>query len=192
MKWVLLAILVVLVPYTYLTLRYRKPGPAFQPYEDMRERANVSRLLSAGYQRIPLAAQRPAGPAGFFALAPTQAAPGGLPASLASTLVDTPALPAAIIDVSAPATASVLRDYPIQFTCTLPDDRQQLAGADLYLRHREIVITPVFERVGGDLHTRSRESLVLVAVPAGTLAAGRYEITVTGAHASRTWSVEVK
>ena len=56
----MLAILAVVVPYTWLTLAYRKPGPAFQPYEDLRRQANVKRLLAAGYQRISLTAQRPA------------------------------------------------------------------------------------------------------------------------------------
>ena len=37
------------MPYTILTLRYRKPGPAFQPYEDMKNRTNVARLLSAWF-----------------------------------------------------------------------------------------------------------------------------------------------
>src|SRR5690606_6014035 len=44
MKWVIVAIIAILVPYTFLTLRYRKPGPAFQPYEDMKNQANVTRL----------------------------------------------------------------------------------------------------------------------------------------------------
>jgi hypothetical protein len=192
MKWIVLAIAIVIVPYTYLTLRYRKPGPAFQPYEDLKERANVSRLLSAGYQRLPLPAARPAEPAAFFDLAGTVPAAGGLPAELGATLVETPLLPDAILAVSAPATASTLRNYPIQFTCTLPDDRQQLAGADLYFKGQEIVITPTFERVGGSLHTRSREALVLVTVPAGTLAPGHYRITLAGAQSSRAWSLEVR
>lgn len=192
MKWVVLAIAVIIVPYTFLTLRYRKPGPAFQPYEDLQQRANVARLLSAGYQRIPLPAQRPAERRTFHQLANASPAAGGLPAELGSTLVEPPLLPAAILEVSAPAVASTLRDYPIQFTCLLPDDRQQLAGADLYFKERKIVITPTFERVGGDLRARSLESLVLVTVPAGTLAPGSYDILVAGTRSSRAWSIEVK
>ncbi|MEX2045219.1 MAG: hypothetical protein WD941_07685 [Opitutus sp.] len=192
MKWIVLVIAVVIVPYTYLTLRYRKPGPAFQPYEDMKQRANVARLLSAGYQRIPLPAGRPAEPGTFFELASAAPAAGGLPDELGSTLIEPPLLPTAILDVSAPAMASTLRDYPIQFTCMLPDDRQQLAGADLYFKERRIVITPTFERVGGDLRSRSRESLILITVPAGTLTPGNYAITLAGTRSSRVWTIEVK
>src|SRR5438105_3708911 len=54
MKWIALAILLFIVPYTYLTLHFRKPGKAFEPYADLSKRANTARLLSAGYQRIPL------------------------------------------------------------------------------------------------------------------------------------------
>ena len=71
MKWIVLTIALVIVPYTFLTLHYRKPGPAYRPYQDAQERANVVRLLSAGYQRITLPAQRPADPARGTATAPT-------------------------------------------------------------------------------------------------------------------------
>src|SRR5262245_25725972 len=54
MKWVVVAILLLIVPYTIITLKYRKAGPAYEPYEDLKNRANVSRLLAAGYQRIPI------------------------------------------------------------------------------------------------------------------------------------------
>ena len=52
MKWVIIVIIAVLVPYTYLTLHYRKPGPAYRPYQDAQDRANVVRLLDAGYRRL--------------------------------------------------------------------------------------------------------------------------------------------
>jgi hypothetical protein len=48
MKWIVVAIVAVIVPYTFLTLRYRRPGKAFEPYADMKDRANTMRLLSAG------------------------------------------------------------------------------------------------------------------------------------------------
>jgi len=92
MKWIVLTIALVLVPYTFLTLHYRKPGPAYRPYQDAQERANVVRLLSAGYQRITLPAQRPADPARGTATAPTLAALGGLPSALVATLVQKPLL----------------------------------------------------------------------------------------------------
>jgi len=62
MKWVVLTIVLGLAAYTYLTLHFRKPGPAFQPYQDAVNRTTVSRLLSSGYQRIALAVERPADP----------------------------------------------------------------------------------------------------------------------------------
>lgn len=192
MKWIVLAIVVVIVPYTFLTLRYRKPGPAFQPYEDMRNRANVSRLLSAGYQRIPLAAQRPADPARLAAPTATERTPGGLPPELKSTLVEAPLLPTDIVNVVAPRAANTLQGYPIHFTCTVPDDKQQLAGADLYLKDDSVVIAPTFERIGGELLSRTREPAVFVIVPAGTLKPGTYHITLVAERSSRAWSLEVK
>ncbi len=60
MKWIILALLVVIVPYTFLRWHYRKPGKMFEPYHDIRDRANTARLLAAGFQRVTLVADRPA------------------------------------------------------------------------------------------------------------------------------------
>jgi hypothetical protein len=191
MKWIVLAIIIVIVPYTFITLRYRKPGPAFQPYEDMKNRANTARLLSAGFQRVAVTATRPATPAHTVFSATVTTAPGGLPSALGSTLVETPQLPAEIGSVTAPPTVDAGKPYPIQFTCTLPDNQQQLAGAALYLRHSELFITPEFEKLAGGLLSRTRENVVHITVPAGLLRSGNYRITLLGAQSSRAWTLLV-
>ena len=191
MKWIVLAILLFVVPYTFLTLHYRKPGPAYRPYEDMKNRANTARLLSAGYQRITLPARRPADSEVFVSSAPVKAAPGGLPEALHTTLVAVPELPADILRVSAGPTASARLPYPIQFTCATPDDKRRLAGAELYLRDDQIVITPDFELLTGGLLTRTRETLVQLTVPAATLKPGRYQVTIAGQNSSRSWTLQV-
>jgi hypothetical protein len=192
LKWIAVAILLIIVPYTFLTLRYRKPGPAFQPYEDMKNRANVARLLSAGYQRIPLPAQRPADRTGTRGGAAVSSAAGGLPDDLRTTLVEPLLLPAEILSVTAAATASTLTPYAIELTCTLPNDQQQLSGAELYVRESSLVLAPTFERVAGDLLTRSRQAVVLVTVPPGALKPGHYRVTLVAERGSRVWPLEVK
>lgn len=191
MKWVLLAVIAVIVPYTFLTLKYRKPGPAFHPYDDLQKRANVHRLLAAGYQRIPLAAERRADPAGP-AIAASSPAPGGLPEELRATLVDRLELPADIIAVSAAPALAAQQPYSIRFSCTLPDDQRQLAGADLYVKEGQIVITPTLERVAGDLTARTRSNLIVITVPAGALKPGYYHVVLAGQRSSRSWSLEVQ
>ena len=192
MKWIIIAILAMIVPYTFITLRYRKSGQAFQPYEDMKSRANVSRLLAAGYQRIPLIAQRPADGARTTGGAEITTTAGGLPTALRSTLVETPLLPVEIDSVTAAPITTTLLSYVIQLACTLPNDQQQLGGAELFLLDENIVITPTFEPVGGELQTRSRHAAVLLTVPAGALKPGKYSVTVVGERASRAWTLEVK
>jgi hypothetical protein len=192
MKWIVLAILLGVVPYTIVTLKYRKEGPAFRPYEDMKNRANVSRLLAAGYRRIPLVAQRPADdtrPAGGAAIA---AAAGGLPEELKTTLVELPQLPVEITGVTAAATANQLQPYAIQFTCSLGDDKQHLGGADLYVRETTAVLVPTFEAVAGSLTTRSRQAIVLLTVPPGVLQPGNYTVTLVGEKSSRRWSLGLR
>ena len=192
MKWVVLAIVVVIVPYTYLTLRYRKPGPAFQPYQDMQNRANVARLLSAGYQRIPLTAERPADAMHPIISASIVPAPGGLPAELHSTLVESPLLPTDITKVIAPPHVSAVQPYSFRFACTLPDRKRQLAGADLYLKGEEIIVTPDYEKLSGELAARSNDNIIQLTLPAGTLKPGHYRMTVVGQQSSRAWSFDVR
>lgn len=192
MKWIVLAIILTVVPYTVITLRYRKPGPAFEPYADMKNRANVVRLLAAGYQRIPLPATRPAdgpSPAGGASILPDAA---GVPAELKSTLVEPPLLPAEIRRISAAPSIESTSPYRIELTCVLPDDRHQLAGAELYLREDRAVIVPTFEPAGTSLVARSGETVVLLTVPAGAFKPGRYNVTVAGERASRSWPLEVR
>ena len=191
MKWIVVAIILIIVPYTFLTLHYRKPNPPFRPYEDMNTRANVVRLLSAGYQRIPLAAQRPADPSGATPTA-TTLAPGGLPPELRATFVEAPLLPAEIVRVAAAPSASAAQAYSIRFSCTLPDDRRQLAGAELYVKGDQLIITPSFERLSGQLATRTRENIVLITVPPGALRPGRYQVTLAAQQTSRSWPLQVK
>jgi hypothetical protein len=191
MKWIAVAIILVIVPYTFLTLRYRKPNAPFRPYEDLKNRSNVVRLLSAGYQRIPLAAMRPADPSGARPTT-TASAPGGVPAELRSALVEAPLLPAEIISVAANPSASTTAPYLIRFSCSLPDDKRQLSGADLYVKGDQIVVTPVFEPLVGKLAARTRDNVVLITVPAGALKPGHYRITLAAQNASRSWSLEMK
>jgi hypothetical protein len=191
MKWIVLAILLCLVPYTFLTLRYRKPGPAFRPYEDLKNRANVSRLLAAGYRRIPLATERPADPMRPTATAPVSIAAGGLPAPLATTLVEPPLLPGTIDRVAAPAAAKASEPYVLRFSCTLPDHHRQPAGADLYVKDDQLVIAPDFEKIPGELLARTNDSIIQLTVPAGTLKAGNYRVTLVGQQSSRTWTLQV-
>jgi hypothetical protein len=87
MKWIVVAILLMIVPYTIITLKYRRPGRAYEPYQNMRDRSNTSRLLSAGFQRISLPAERPADRMQPITSATINATSGALPPALRATLV---------------------------------------------------------------------------------------------------------
>jgi hypothetical protein len=191
MKWIVVAILVFIPVYTYLTLHYRRPGPSFNPYRDMRDRADVIRLLKAGYRRVAIDASRlvdedaPRASAG-------SPAPGGLPQELRKTLVETPLLPLEINSVSAPPTAVAAIGYSIGLTYTIPDNKRQLSGAHLYEREGEIVIVADFERLAGGLLSRTRDGAALLEVPPGSLRPGTYTVTLVGERASRSWTLRVR
>ena len=196
MKWVVVAIIALLVPYTWLTVKYRKEAPAYQPYEDSKQRANVMRLLDAGYQRINAHAERPADPqklAGSInAPAVVTDAPGGLTEGLGTTLVETPQLPLSFKTVSAARENSASLPYPILFTCTLGDQKHQLGGAQVYVRGQSVAIVPQFEPLNGDLTARSKESPVVITLPSGSLKPGHYTVHLAGSAQSKQWTVEVR
>src|ERR1700677_4383418 len=156
MRWIVVSILVFIPLYTYLTLHFRRPGPAFNPYQDLRDRTDVVRLLKAGYHRVAVDASRPAESLPGYPLQTAPAA-GGLPQELKSTLVETPLLPLEIVSVSAAPFASSAIDYPIGVAYRLADNKRQLSGAHLYEREGEVVIVADFERLGGDLLARDRD-----------------------------------
>ena len=190
MKWVVLAIALFVPLYTYLTLHFRRKDPAFVPYQDMRDRADVIRLLHAGYQRVSVDASRPAEPIGSGD--PTLPAPGGLPPELAKTLIESPLLPESIDSVCAERTAASAIDYQIGLTYTLPDNRRQLSGAHLYEHGTDLVIVADFERLGGELLARTREGNALITIPPGSMRPGTYRVTLVGERESRSWSLLVR
>ena len=191
MKWIVLSIAIFIPVYTYLTLHFRRREPAFQPYQDMRDRADVIRLLRAGYQRVTVDASRPA-EREVEAGDPTSPAPGGLPPDLKATLIESPLLPLSIGSVSAATTAASAIDYQIGLTYTLADNKRQLSGAHLYERDRDIVIVADFERLGGGLLARTREGTALITVPPGSIRPGTYRVTLVGERESRSWSLLVR
>jgi hypothetical protein len=191
MKWIVASILVFIPIYTYLTLHYRRPGPAFNPYRDMRDRADVIRLLKAGYRRVSVEASRPVEDP-HESSAAISPAPGGLPEDLRTTLIESPLLPLEVKTVSAAATAVSGIDYQITLDYTIPDNKRQLSGAHLYLKPGEIVIVPDFERLAGELLARTRDGSALLDVPPGSLRPGTYHVTLVGERASRSWTLHVR
>jgi hypothetical protein len=191
MKWIVLSIALFIPVYTYLNLHYRRPGRAFQPYEDLRDRTDVVRLLKAGYQRVAIDASRPAEPASVPG-SPASPAPGGLPDELRRTLVETPLLPLEVRSATAARTAAAAIDYPISLTYTIADNKRQLSGAHLYLRPGEIVIVADFERLSGELLARDRDGEALLDVPPGSLKPGTYHVRLVGERASREWDLTVR
>lgn len=196
MKWVVLAIIACVIPYTWITLKYRKEGPSYNPYEDSKNHANVVRLLEAGYTRINVTAERPADPQlltkGMTSLADVTNAPGGLTEDLASTLVEVPELPLSFASVSAAKEAAAMLPYPVIFTCKLGDQKHQLGGAQLFRKDGSIVIVPIFEPLSGDLTARTKESVVVLTLPAGSLKSGNYNVVLAGRAESKTWTLDVK
>jgi len=197
MKWIVFAILTFMAGYTFITLNYRKPGRASEPYQNAKDRETVTRLRQAGYVRVPATSERPADPRHTRATVTTaraeiKDAPGGLPPELDETLIDKPKLPEMLADVIAPAAASPMLPYFLQYTCLLPDHKKLLGETRVYVKDKHIAIVTDFEGLDGELLARTKESTVLLTVPASVFKSGEtFELTLIGAKSSKQWSVQV-
>ncbi len=188
MKWIILLMILFIVPYTYINLHYRKPGPAFQPYQDARERMRAGRV---GYKRVTLNVSRPTDLAVRSEENIAFPATGGLPPDLRAALLTVPLLPAQIGAVTAAPSIQLESAYRIQFACTLGDISQQLAGAQLYIHDSDIFILAEFERLSGGLLARSRQNAIVLSVPSGSFTPGTYRVVLVGETASKAWTLQV-
>jgi len=188
MKWIALGIILFIIPYSYLTLHYRKRTPAYLPYEDTRERIRAGH---AGYQRIVGSIERPADPPQFWVGTTGALAAGGLPEPLRTALGELLLLPADIGRVKAAAAADHLAAYPVEFACTLADNRQQPEGVQFYVKDDALLIVPTCERLAGALIARTREAVIVATAPPGSLPPGQYQVTLVGRLGSRAWTLQV-
>lgn len=197
MKWVVLAIVISLAGYTYVTLKYRKLNRPAQPVEDARERFVISRLRQAGYNRINVNAELPGDPASSLAgltkpFAEIKDAPGGLPAELAETFAEKPRLPDSFGEVSTPASHTAMLPYFVQYVCLLPDNQKVFGETRVYAKENQIAIVTDFDRLDADLLARSKETAVRLPLPAGIFRSGQsYEITLVGQNTSKRWTLQV-
>ena len=195
MKWVVLSILGFVVAYTLVNLRYRKPGRAFEPHEDLKNRATTARLLAAGWQRIPVTARRPADitavpAAGTGAIVARGGA--GLPAELAAAFVEAPRLTAGFGRVAAPREIARGADYSATFQCGFADLKAQLGDISLYRKGSVVVLIPSIEPVPGQLLSRAQDGFYCLSFPTQSLPPGRYTALLVARGPAAKWEFFVK
>lgn len=197
MWWVVVAVLVFVAGYTFITIKYRKTTKPAEPYQDAKDRTVAARLQAAGYRRVDVAVERPAEPGKARAAiegpaAEVKEAIGGLTPELKETLIDQPTLPDRFSDVKAKARTTAMMPYPIVFTCNLPDNKGVLGETKVYVKELSVVIVTNFDRLSGGLLARTQESAVQVTLPAGTFESGKtYDVTLIGKNGSKRWTVQV-
>lgn len=197
MKWVVLSIVLFIAGYTVVMVFFRKPGPAHKPYEDAANRATVSRLLAAGFQRIPIAAERPADPSSSRILegsprANVATVAGGLDPDLDFALAEKPLLAESFQQVTAAASTGNAEPYRVLFTASLKDHKRVISGGMLLRKEGQLFLLPVFEPLRGELLARTKETTVVLTIPAGTLKPGRYTTVLVGEKSSRRWELSIR
>ncbi len=193
MKWIVVAIVVFVVGYTLVNIYYRKPGRAFRPYEDMNNRATTVRLLSGGWQKVPVDVIRPTEKPKLGLTASVTRGANGLGAELEAAFAEKPVLLRSIDRVSAPDRVERGTDYLIHFSATLSDQRLQLGRVEALLRGQEIVLVPFLEKLpGNNLLSRWQDADYLAELETIRLAPGRYTVRFAADGPSTQWSFEVR
>ena len=193
LKWISAVIMAFVIIYTAVNFYYRKPSPAYRPYQDAQDRATVARLLAAGWQKLPVTTRRPIEKISAPGPAPLHRAALGLGADFEPNFAEQPKLLATIDQVSAPAVVLREQDYPIFFTASLPNLKAQLGDSTLYRKGHELVLVPTIETLPGkDLRSRWPDSHYAVTFSTITLPRGRYEIRLVAKGPALAWSFTVK
>ncbi len=190
MKWVVAVIVVCLALYTFFTLKYRKAGEPYRPYEDGVQRTTTARLLAGGWSRIPVALDRPvdAPRADATPAAVTRAEPG-LGAELDAAFVEKPRLLTSVASVVAQPDVDRGQPYLARFRGKLPDLHGQIGDVLLYRRGNTLVLIPVVEPLPDKgLLSRWEEAGYTLSFPTQSLPAGRYEVTLRAAGPAARWS----
>ncbi len=194
MKWIMASILVFVVGYTLVNLYFRKPGRGFRPYEDMNSRATTSRLLAAGWHKLPVDARRPVEKPDLSdtPAAITRAAIG-LGPDFAPNFAEQPKLLASIDRVVAPATVTRGGRYETYFTATLPTSKTQVGELMLFHRGREFVLIPSTELLPGKaLMSRWTDPTFQVSLPTADLPPGRYQMRIVSKGPAAAWSFTIR
>lgn len=194
MKWVAVAIVVSLALYTFLTLKYRRPGPAYRPYQDAQDRATTTRLLAGGWSLLPATVSRPVDKtAPAAAPAAITRGVGGLGIELEAALAEKPKLLASIDEVVAPGEVAHGTAYVARFTGTLPDLNAQLGDVTIYRRASTLVLMPTTEPLPGKkLLSRWNGNGYALSFPTTALPPGRYQVRLVSRGPAATWSFTVR
>jgi len=193
MKWIVVAILVFVVGYTAVNLKFRKPGPAYRPYQDAQDRATTARLLAAGWQKVALDTRRPVEKPDTLGAARISRELAGLGPDLEAKFAEKPKLMSSIDSVSAPARVAHGGDYTVFFTASLSNLKGQVGDLALYRHGNELVLIPSIETLPGkELMSRWNDSNYAVTFSTATLPAGRYTMRIIALAPAATWSFEIQ
>lgn len=193
MKWVVVAIVLFMGGYTVVNYFYRKPGPAFRPYEDMNQRATTARLLEAGWQKQSVELRRPTEKPAFGLAAKITRGDAGLGADLTSAFAAKPGLLSSIDRVTAPDEVRRGEMYRLYFSGKLRDQRLQVADAELLRRGNDLVLLPETEKIPGDaLLTRWPDGEFFAGVDTSKLEPGRYTMRILSEGPAAVWEFRVR
>ncbi len=192
MKWVILAIALFIIGYTFINLRYRKPGKGHEPAAEMRHRVTAARLKEAGWEKLSVDTRRPAEKITGDD-APITRGMLGLGLDFNTTLVEKPGLLRSIDQVSAPDHVEPGADYTATFTGSISDLTCQLGDIELYRRGNELVLLPVIEHLPGkQLYSRWNDASYCVTFSTKTLPAGTYQVSLFAQGPAAKWSFRIK
>ena len=192
MKWIVGSIIAFILLYTVVNLRYRKPAPPHQPYQELVKRTTAARLAAGGWRQLPVETQRPVEKPPLSVVA-VRRGPAGLGPGLDECFVEKPALLATIDHATAPAEVARGEACRVDFTGSVPDQQLQLGEVQVYQHGSELVLLPLTEHLPGTrLLSRWPDANYRASFATDTLVPGRYQVRVVAHGAALTWTLEVR
>ncbi len=193
MKWPIIAIVIFVVGYTLVNLYFRKPGPAYRPYQDAQDRATLARLVAAGWHTLPVDLRRPTERPPTENIAKTGRGSMGLGLNFEANFAEKPKLLAAIDRVTAPASINQGETYRGFFTARItPDLKTELGDLALYFKAHELVLVPTLDTLPGDVRSRWEDADYAFSFSTASLSAGTYQIRIVANGPAVTWSFTVR
>lgn len=193
MRWIVVAIIAILVPYTLVTLHYRKPNKPFSPYGDLKDRAQVARLLDAGFGRNRGTVTRAAAleSPGSPPISPAAHPPVGVPPRLLAALLDPPLLPQRLGTLAAPN--EIETRTPLTIVVEASIDSGTPPRAELYRNGQEVTLLLLPPEADGPAGaTAPRLVPWRIEFGAGVLPVGSYRIDIPGQEAGATFTLSVR
>lgn len=191
MSTVAIAIVVCLAGYTWMRLKYAKPGHGHEPFAQAFQRRESEKLKAAGWERFEAAWERAVDfpdPRGNVRVADARSP---LSEDLFKSSTENWHLPIEYLKVTAPAELAAAGSYTVYLQALVDQARVQVHSFDIYRKGSDVLIIPRWEQIPEELIPRDAKTSGRMLWPEGKLPPGRYRVRLLALKQASEWDLTV-